>query len=100
MTADRVVVLILLVAGIAWLNAFARRVLARMSPEERARFDRKNAPFSLTVKVFLSVLVILGVWGAVGAAIDGVWPASIALLVIDVAVGYGLIYRSRWWLGR
>jgi hypothetical protein len=47
------VVLILLVTGIVWLNAFAGRRLARMSQEERAQFDRKNAPFARTVKVFL-----------------------------------------------
>jgi hypothetical protein len=100
MTADRVVVLILMVAGIVWLTALNRRKLARMSLEERARFDRRMAPFARTFRVFLSLLVILGVYGAVGAALDGVWPVSIALVVIAAAVGYGLVYRSRWWLGQ
>jgi hypothetical protein len=53
MTADRVVVLILMVAGIAGLNALGRRRRARMSPEERAQFDRNMAPFARTMKVFL-----------------------------------------------
>jgi hypothetical protein len=100
MTADRVVVLILIVAGIAWGNALGRRRLARMTLEERAQFDRNMAPFARTVKVFLWLLVVLGVLGAIGAAVDGVWPASISLLVTTVAVGYGLAYRSRWWLGQ
>ena len=100
MTADRVVVLILIVAGIAAANALNRRSLARMSPEERAQFDRNMAPFGRTIKVFLWLVVALGIVGAVGAAADGVWPVSIALLVIDAAVGYGMAYRSSWWLGQ
>jgi hypothetical protein len=100
MTADRVVVLILMVAGIAALNALGRRRLARMSPEERAQFDRNMAPFARTRKAFLWLWVVLGVVGAVGAAMDGVWPVSIALLVTSAAVGYGMAYRSRWWLGQ
>lgn len=100
MTADRVVVLILMVAGIAWLTAFNQRRRARMSLEERARVDRKMVPFARTFKVFLSLMVILGVYGAVVAALDGAWPVSIALVVIAAAIGYGLVYRSRWWLGQ
>jgi hypothetical protein len=45
-------------------------------------------------------MVILGVYGAVVAALDGAWPVSIALVVIAAAIGYGLVYRSRWWLGQ
>src|SRR4051812_38944586 len=100
MTADRVVVLILIVAGIAGVNALGRRRLARMSLEERAQFDRNMTPFARTMKVFLWLVVAVGVAGAVGAAADGVWPVSIALLAIDAAVGYGMAYRSRWWLGQ
>jgi hypothetical protein len=100
MTADRVVVLILMVAGFVWLIGFNRRKLARMCLEERARFDRRMAPFARTSKVFLSVVVILGLWGAVGAALDGAWPVSIALVVVVAVIGYGVVYRSRWWLGQ
>jgi hypothetical protein len=100
MTADRVVVLILMVTGIAWLAAFNHRKRARMSLEERAQLDRRMAPFARTFKVFLSLIVILGVYAAIRAALDGVWPVSIALAVIAPAIGYGLVYRSRWWLGQ
>ena len=100
MTADRVVVLMLMVAGIAWLIAFNHRRRARMSLEERARVDRRMAPFARTFKVFLSLMVILDVYAAVAAALDGAWPVSISFVVIAPAIGYGLVYRSRWWLGQ
>jgi hypothetical protein len=100
MTADRVVVLILVVGGIAFVAALNRRKLARMSAEERAQFDRNMAPFTRVMKIFLWAVVVLGVVGAIGAALDGVWPISIALLAITGALGYGLAYRSRWWLGQ
>jgi len=95
-----VVVLILMIAGMAGLYGLKRRKVARLSPEERAEVDRKMTPFARTFKAFLSLFVVLGLVAAVGAALDGVWPASIALLVVSAAVGYGMVYRSRWWLGQ
>jgi hypothetical protein len=100
MTADRVVVLILIVAGIALVAALNRRKLARMNSEERAQFDRNIAPFARSAKLFMWLVVIGDVVLAIDAAAHEVWPVSIAAFVLAVGLGIGVAYRSRWWLGK
>src|SRR3954451_8947132 len=99
MTADRVVVLVLIVVGIAALTAFNRRRLARMSSEERAQFDRNIAPFARAFKAFMWLWAVVVVVGAADAAIHGVWPIAIAMLVLAVGLGWGVTHHSRWWSG-
>lgn len=100
MTADRVVVLVTLVVGFASITSFNRRKLARMSPEGRAQFDRNITPVAGFLKAFMWFWVIAGVALGILAAINGVWPISVAALVLAVVIGFGLAYHSRWWAGK
>ena len=100
MTADRVIVLVVMVFGFAAVTAFNRRKLARMNAEERAQFDRNIAPVARFLKAFMWFWVIMGLVIAVLAALDGVWPISVAALVLAVGLGLGPARHSRWWIGR
>jgi hypothetical protein len=100
MTAGRVIVLVVMVVGFAAVTAFNRKKLARMNPAERAQFDRNIAPVAGFLKAFMWFWVIAGVALGILAAVNGVWPVSVAALVIAVGIGYGVAYRSRWWAGR
>lgn len=100
MTADRVVVLVFIVVGIAVLTAFNRRKLARMSPRERAQFDINIAPAARFLKAFMWFWVIGSVVLAADAAIHGAWPVATAALVLAFGLGFGVAHRSRWWIGR
>ena len=100
MTADRVVVLVLIVVGIAALAAFNRRKRARMSSEERAQFDRNIAPVARSLRAFMWFWTVACLVLAVDAAVHGVWPVSIAALVLAVGIGWGVAYHSEWWSGR
>lgn len=71
-----------------------------MSEDERAQFDRNIAPVARVLKAFMWFWVIAGVVLAVDAAFHGVWPVSIAALLVAVALGFGVAHRSRWWIGR
>jgi hypothetical protein len=99
MTADRVIVLVVIVVGIAVVAAFNRRKLARMNSAERARFDRNVSPVSGLLKAFMWFWVIASVGAGLAAAVNGVWPISVALFVIAAGIGFGVAYRSRWWIG-
>ena len=88
-----------LVVGFATLMAFNRRKSARMSPAERAQFDRNIAPVARVLKAFMWFWVIAGIAGGVAAAVNGVWPISIAMFLLAAGIGFGVAYRSRWWIG-
>jgi hypothetical protein len=99
MTADRVIVLVAMVAGFVVVTVFNRRKLARMNPEERAQFDRNIAPVARFLKAFMWFWVVVCIAAGVLAAVDGVWPISVALLVLAVGLGFGVAHHSRWWIG-
>ena len=95
MTADRVIVLILMALGAAGLVALNRRKLARMSSEERVRFDRNLAPVTGFLKAFLWFWVIADAGAGIAAAGHGAWPVAVALFVVAAGIAYGLCRHSR-----
>jgi hypothetical protein len=98
MTADRVLALVGIVAMLAALWTLNRRKLARMNSAERAQFDKNIAPVAGFLKAFMWFWVIAGVGAGVAAAVNGVWPISMALFAIAAGLAFG--QHSRWWIDR
>lgn len=99
MTADRVIALVAIVAGLAALSTYNSRKLARMNSAERAQFDKNVAPVAGFLKAFMWFWVIAVVGAGVAAAVNGVWPISVAFFVIAAGLAFGFLYHSRWWIG-